>query len=189
MAFLFTVEGRAVFPNVETLRTPPFKEIWERDKTKDKNIALQEFTYIEFLTSVKKSNPYRDYEKEDKERIVRKDVIDIKGWKPDKLIFQAMDKIAEFQEKASLTYSYFIAAKELAEKMKTFFRTVDIDERNQKTLNPIYKPKDITNVLNDTERTLTNFDRLEKKVQEELYETSRIKSGKEVSPFAKRSSL
>ena len=38
MAYLFQINGRAVFPNAETILISPFKDIWERDLSKDKEI-------------------------------------------------------------------------------------------------------------------------------------------------------
>lgn len=188
MAFLFIIEGRSVFPNAETLLIPPFKDIWERDKSKNKENALEEFCYIEFISSVKKSNPYRQYEEEKKEIEIRKDVITQKDWEPDELVKQGIDKLSEFQMKASTTYTYYQAAKVAAGKMKDFFLNVDLNERNEKTFNPIYKPTDITKALNDTEKVLTNLKSLERKVEEEIYEETKTKAGKEISFFAKRES-
>lgn len=189
MAFLFNVEGKAVFPNTETLLLYPFKEIWNRDKSKTKENALEELTYIEFMTSMKKTNPYRQYPEGKKDEVVRQDVITQKDWQPDNLIQEAMQKIVEFQQKASTTYNYYIAAKTAAESMQDFFLTVDVNERNFKTGNPVYKPGDITRALNDTEKVLANLKSLEKKVEEELYEETKTKGGKQISPFANRNSL
>jgi len=71
MAFLFTVTEKTVFPNAETLLISPFKDIWERDKTKQKIYALEELAYIEFMTSMKKSNPYRQYPETQKGKYVK----------------------------------------------------------------------------------------------------------------------
>ena len=189
MALLFVIEGRKVTPNAETLLISPFKDIWERDKSKDKKVAIAELTYIEFMTSMLESNPYKQYTEERKPVKIKEEIIFMKSWKPDKFIKQAMDKIVLFQTEGSTNYSYYIAAKRAAEKMKTFFLEVDITERNIKTGNPIYKPKDLTAALNDTERTLNTLKNLEKKVQEELYETIKTKADKKISIFANPSSL
>ena len=61
MAFLFVVENNIAKPNTETLLISPFKEIWVRDSSKDKSVAIAEFTFIELFTSKKKSNPYSGY--------------------------------------------------------------------------------------------------------------------------------
>ena len=164
MAFLFTVTEKTVFPNVETLLISPFKEIWERDKSKQKYAALEEFAYIEFLSSMRKSNPYRQYPENEKEGKVRLAVITRDNWEPDELIFKGIEKIIQFQKESSTTYSYYMAAKKAAEKMQEFFNEVDITAVNPKTFNPIYKPRDITSALNDTEKVLSNLKSLEKKV-------------------------
>ena len=61
MAILFQVTNKTVQPTVETLAISPFSEIWSRDTTRDKEIALKEFAYIEFMSSQLKTNPFKDY--------------------------------------------------------------------------------------------------------------------------------
>jgi hypothetical protein len=189
MAFLFTVTEKTVFPVTEALLIEPYKSIWERDKTKDKHQALSEFAYIEFMTSMNKSNPYRQYAENKKEEKVRQAVIIKKGWEPDELIRQGMHRIIKFNQEASTTYNYYMAAKRAAEKMQEFFNEVDVTEKNPKTFNPVYKPRDITGALNDTEKVLSNLKSLEKKVEEELYEETKNRSNKQVSFFADPESL
>ena len=189
MAFLFEVNEKVVFPNSETLLISPFKEIWERDKSKGKENALQEFAYIEFMTSMKKSNPFRQYPEDKKEEIVKGEVITQVDWHPDVLIEEAIEKLKVFQQEASTTYNYYMSAKTAAEKMQDFFNNVDITAVNPKTFNPLYKPRDITSALNDTEKVLANLKALEKKVEEELYEETKTRSDKQISPFANPDSL
>lgn len=189
MSMLFIIEGKAVMPNPETLLISPFKEIWERDKSKNKSKAMEEFAYIEFMSSIKKSNPFRQYPQERKHEIIKEAIITQPKWKPDKLVKEGIKKIEKFQKEASTTYSYYMAAKRAAEKMQDFFNNVDLTAVNPKTLNPIYKPRDITSALNDTEKVLSNLKALEKRVEEELYEKVRSRSNKEISPFADPNSL
>ena len=189
MAVLFVVEGKAVMPNPETLLLSPFKEIWERDKAKNKENAIQEFAYIEFMSSMRKTNPYRQYPQNKKDEVIREAVITQIDWQPDELIKKAIHKIDQFQKEASTTYSYYIAAKRAAEKMQDFFNEVDVTAVNPKTFNPLYKPRDITSALNDTEKVLANLKALEKKVEEELYEETKSRANKQVSPFADPDSL
>lgn len=185
MAFLFLVENKVVIPNTETLMIEPFASIWQRDTSPNKWEATEDFAYIEFMSSMKKTNPYRQYPENRKHDIIVQAVITREKWKPDRLIAQALKKIQEFQSEASTTYSYYMAAKKAAENLKDFFSTVDINrDVNPKTGLPIYKPKDITGALNDTEKVLANLKNLEKKVEEELYEEEKIRSDKKISPFA-----
>lgn len=189
MAFLFEVNEKVVFPNSETLLVSPFKEIWNRDKSKAKHTALEEFAYIEFITSMKKSNPYRQYPEDKKEGVVREAVITNEDWQPDELVKEAVKKIIEFQEESSTTYRYYMSAKRAIETMIEFFNNVDLSERNFKTGNPIYKPSDITRAFNDLEKNMANLKALEKKVEEELFEETKNRSDKQISPFADPGSL
>ena len=184
MAFLFQVNEKAVFPNTETLLIEPFKTIWERDPDPNKVTAIKEFAYIEFLTSMKATNPYRQYSADKKEPQIRAEVIKDPNWEPDELIEQGLEKIDQFQKEASTTYSYYLSAKAAAEKMEEFFLTFDLTAVNPKTFNPVYKPRDITSALNDTQRVLSNLKALEKKVEEELYEETKNRSNKQISAFA-----
>jgi len=189
MAFLFIVSEKSVFPNPETLLISPFKDIWARDKSKKKIKALEELAFVEFMTSMKKSNPYRQYKTGIKEQKIREAIITQKNWAPDELIHEAMQQVIQFHREASTTYNYYMAAKRAAEKMQNFFMEVDITAVNEKTMNPLYKPRDITSALNDTEKVLSNLKSLEKKVEEELYEETKNRSNKEISFFADPESL
>ena len=53
-----------------------------------------------------------------------------------------------------------------------------------KTGAPIYKPRDITAALQDLDKTIISLQSLEKKVEDDLFETAKIKGQKEVSIFA-----
>jgi hypothetical protein len=189
MAHLFEITGNIAYPNPETLRISPFKEIWERDKSKGKEIALLEFSYIEFMVSVKKSNPFKGYGDDRREAAIMEHVIKDKKWKPDALIVEGMQLIKKIQEEASPTLQLFTSAKNSLNKLRQFLDTVDLTEVNPKTLNPIYKPKDLTSALIDLEKVMTNFNSLGQKVEEELFEETRRKAGKEISPFANPESL
>jgi len=184
MAYLFVVQEKIVIPNPETLLIPPFKEIWERDTDKRKETALQELTYIEFMSSFKKSNPFKDYPEDRKSNMIIASVIKIDDWKPDRLVIEGIKKIQELQTNGSATFSYYLSAKNAAEKLQNFFNNFDMDERHPKTGLPIYKPKEITSALMDTERVLNNLTNMAKKVEEELFEDSKIKADKKISIFA-----
>ena len=110
MAYLFRVEDRVVKPNDEVLQVPPFNEIWERDKSPNQEIALQEFTFIEFMTSALKTNPYRGYSEDRKAEVIKRDIIRIEGWVPDILVLKGIEKVKEFQREGSESYSLYLSA-------------------------------------------------------------------------------
>ncbi len=184
MSVLFTIENQVVTPHIETLLISPFKEIWERDQSPEKVEAMEDFKYMEFMMSAKKTNPYRGYDDATRRINLLTDVIKREQWYEDDLILEGMNKIKEFQTNASLTYSYFMSIKAAAEKMKDFFNTFDMSTLNPKTLMPMYKPREITSALNDTSKVLENLDKTQKKVEEEIFEASKKRGDKTISPFA-----
>ena len=189
MAFLFEINDKVVFPNAETLLIRPFKQIWERDESPAKHNALEEFAFIEFITSMKKTNPYKDYGEDKKYEVIVDAVITQENWEPDELVKEGIEYLENIQKHGSATYSYYMSVKRAAENMKEFFDNVDLSERNFKSGNPIYKPSDITRALNDTEKVLANLNALKKKVEEDLYEETKNRSDKKISPFADPKSL
>lgn len=184
MSVLFTIENKIVRPHTETLLIPPFQEIWERDTTPNKEYAMEDFKYMEFMTSVMKTNPYRGYEESIRRSKIIQDCIKRDEWMIDELIEEGMERIKEFQTDASLTYSYFMSVKTAAEKMKKFFNTFDMTALNPKSLMPLYKPREITSALNDTSKVLENLDKTQKKVEEEIFESTKKRGDKVISPFA-----
>lgn len=182
MAFLFVVENGVAKPNVETLLISPFKEIWERDTSKHKEQATKELTFIEFMSSKKKTNPYAGYDDGKRFEVLKKTLFE-EEWEMDTLIEQGLIKIKDFQQEASPTYQYYVSASKAAEKMRTFFNTFDINERNERNGNPIYKPSDITRALNDTDKVLQNLNSLKEKVEQELFEQTKTKGNKQINPF------
>ena len=188
MAILFQITGNKVYPHPDTLLISPFKEIWEKDETPDKKVALAEFAYIEFTTSMLNTNPYKGYTNVERPSKVKAAVIFMPKWRPSKLIEEATLLMKKFQEEASPTYSYYISARKAIEKMKRFFEEVDINARNEKGA-LLYKPRDITSAITDTEKILTTMKSLEVKVHEEVYDVIKTKADKDISPFADPESL
>lgn len=188
MAHLFQIQNRVVYPNPETLLIEPFKGIWERDKTKEKNVAIQEFGYIEFMTSMLKSNPFREYPDSKKEEVIKQS-LKLDKWRPDKLVIDGIKTVKKFQTEGSITYAYWLSNKAAIEKMIDFFNNFNIDERNMKSGMPIYKPKDITSAVADAEKTLTTLNAVKSKVEEELYESTRNRNDKVISHFATLDSM
>lgn len=189
MSYLFEIRGNSVVPDAGLLLVEPFSKIWGRDKSKDKGLALKELAYIEFMSSMQKSNPFSGYPEISRSGIIKSSLFgDYPDWAEDDLVRDGIRFVKGVQSDGSPTYSYYIAARHSAENMKEFFMTVDLSERNDKGL-PVYKPKEITSALIDTEKVIQNLDALQRKVEEEMYESTRVKSGKSISPFATPDSL
>lgn len=188
MAYLFEIQDKIVYPTPEALLIEPFKSIWERDKTKSKQTALEEFTYIEFMSSAKKSNPFKGYSDEERPKKIMQQVMSEQNWKPDHLVLEGIAHWQLFQEEASENYSLYKAAKKAVDNLKKFLNSVNVMERNDKGA-PVYKPRDITSAIADVPKLVAGLDELKKKVEEDLFEQTKSRAGKTTSIFADPSSL
>lgn len=183
MSSLFIVEGNIAKPNPETLLIEPFKTIWERDTDVDKSIAIKEFTYMELMTSKKRSNPYAGYNEEmRKEKLVEMLFHRLPDWEVDSLVEQGMAEIVTFQKEASPTYSYYISVLGATEKMKQFFNEFDINEVNEKGAR-VFKPNEIIMAIANTDKLLQNLNSMKEKVEQELFEQSKTRGMKQINPF------
>ena len=178
---IFEVSGNVVRPTPNILTISPFKEIWERDK--DKNIAMQEFAFIEFMVSKKKNNPFKGYDESIKEEKIREAVIKEKKWKADKLIYEAIDKYYEWQYKASPTIRYYEANLSALNKTIQYLTNgLDYDERNRSGM-PVHKFNDVVRGIKEADQVLKSLTSLKTKVEEELYEASKTVGGKDINPY------
>lgn len=191
MAYLFKVEGNRVYPNEETLLISPFKEIWGRDNSPEKEVAIKELTYIEFMTSQLKTNPYKGYRETQRDEVLKKDIIKDENWKPDDLVIDAMDKIEEFQKEASSSYKLYKASLKAKENLEDFLLSVDLQSEENKTDKGamVLKPKDITTALLDVDKVTASLSALHQKIEEELYEEVKVRAGKKIGVFARPESF
>jgi hypothetical protein len=183
MVEIFEMHNSHVTPVKELLLIYPFKEIWERDKSKHKETAIREFSYICFLVSPKKSNPFAGYHVD-----VKKDKI-IEGlwkqkWKPDKLVNEAVQIYEEWLMNAAPSMRYYNAVKSGIEETINFFDNVDFNERTDKGV-PVYKIGEVISALKSANEVLKSMTDLKDRVEQELYESSKTKAGKEINLFEK----
>ena len=183
MAFLFTVENGKAKPTTETLLISPFKEIWDRDTSEGKVRAIKEFSFIEFMTSKKHTNVYAGYTDEDRLRRLKIDLDYAPDWQPDIYVEMGMAKIIEFQKEASETYNYYMDSLATAEKTRKFLKEIDLGEKNPRTGALLYKPKDVTSALRDTEGVIQTLIALKQQVEQQLIEKTKTKGDKKTNPF------
>jgi hypothetical protein len=179
MAKLFDIDNGKVVLDPSNLAIPVFKKIWDSDKSKTKEIATKELTYVVFLCDYK--SPYRDYLPQEREEKIRKDIFSADDeWEPSELIKEAIKQYEELQQ---TTNSRLVeSAKVAAEQLAVYFRNTNfsaLDDRGR----PIYTAKDLVanlKALGDVVKSLSN---LEKQVQKEQLEASTIRGGGEIGAY------
>lgn len=107
---IFKYEGYEVRVAPEALRLAPFKRLWDRDKTKDKEKATLELSFLYFYC-----DPRSDYQyitdDEDRLEAVKEGIGFDKEWKPDAILQRAIDFYKTFDSSAARLLR--MAAKEI----------------------------------------------------------------------------
>lgn len=182
---LFVTDNTVVIPNENTLLIHPFNDIWLRDSSNKKEMATLEFTYIEFLCSYKKSNPYAGYDDDIKEQKVRQNVFrEFPDWFPDELVIEGIVTYCSFRDEASPTLRFYLANLEGAKKLQEYYKTVDLT-LTTRTGGLVNKPSDVARGLSQASQVMTNLESLRSKVQQELFESGKVRGNRIVNPFEK----
>ena len=186
MAYLFELIGNRAKPVTEALLIYPFKDIWSRDSSTNKSNAIKEFTFIEFMSSIKPTNPYVGYSEDERREKLCKDIFDGKRkdllLKQDKVVEDGIEYIKDLQYNGSATYRYYAANLEGANKLRKFFLDLDMSEKNKSGM-PVYKPNEITKALNDADKILTSLANMRSKVEKEIYDMERARGDKQINYF------
>lgn len=119
---LFSLDNNRVTYHPEALTIKEFKELWDRDKSPHKETAVEELSYVFYMTDYK--SVYMSYDVSAREQKIIQDVITKKGWKADDKIKGAVNKYNELQQTPSM--SLLKDAETALDKIRTYFRNVDI---------------------------------------------------------------
>jgi len=193
MEILIVQETRvAITP--QALVIYPFKNIWADN---EEGVAIQKLSFIEFMCSHKKSNPFVGYEEEANDPARRRDInicnsISPNGtgeellqlMKEDELVTIAIQVYRKLESEESVSLEFYEASVAAARKMIDFFTTFDLSEVNDKGY-LLYKPADITRALKDSSEILKILGGLKDKVAQELFESAKGKAGREINHFEK----
>lgn len=179
---IFEIDGSVVRPVKDILLIYPFNEIWNRDETKHKSIAINELAYIYYLVSPKKTNPYSGYSNDVKGKKIIEGLWKDSLWNPDELVKEGIQIYAKWLEEASPSMRYYNAVKSGVEQTINFFQNIDFNERTDKGL-PVYKISEVIPALRSANEVLKSMSDLQERVEQEVYESSKTKSGKEINVF------
>lgn len=101
MMKLLKYEGYKVVIEPELLTLKPFKQIWARDKTVNKDKALAEIAFIYFMTDPRSDYQYLVDDNERMEAIKEGEGLPAK-WQPDKVVTEAMNFYMSFKPISAL---------------------------------------------------------------------------------------
>lgn len=178
MIKLFSYEGFKVVISEEALLLKPFKTIWNRDKSKDKNRALQELGFIYFFC-----DPRSDYQylidEEEREKSIKEGEGLPEDWKPDNAVKEAMTFYSSFKPTASLLLEDTRIA---VDKLRKLLREIDLSETDTNG-KPIYTLNSLTSTIKQVPALAVALDEAEKALATEIRQSVRVRGGSEKTIF------
>ena len=178
MAEIFDIIGGDIVLKSESLYIKPFRDLWNRDKSKHKEQATNEISFIVFL--LHPMSPYMAYPEDVRESIIKDDLFGNIDWEADDLVISAKNKYKEFQ---STTNTRLLdSAKYAAEELSTYFRSVNfeiIDDRGK----PVYSARELASNLSAIGDIVKSLSMLEKQVRRENIENMSVRGHSEIGDY------
>lgn len=170
MVNLFKYQNNDVTITPEALGISPFKEIWKRDRNRNKRKALAELMYIYHLCDFR--SHYKSFNDTDRERKAKEDVLG--EYKVDGLVKEGINKYKEL----STTRSMMLLddANVGVDKLREYFKDVDFLQQDENG-RAVHDPIKFKNVMTALPDIIKGIKKLKEEVEKELDEESGIRGG------------
>jgi hypothetical protein len=175
---LFNIDASGrVLMNPDSIAIPTFRALWDRDKSKTKERATREISYVVFSCDYK--SPYRAYNEIDRTRIIKEDFIKDTNWEPDELILEAIKRYNEFQE---TTFSRLVnKSLKLADKLSDYMDTIDFKDKDEKQAQAIVDS--IVKTLEKVGNIVKSLTMLKKQVETDSTEQTNVRGKTEIGDY------
>ena len=168
---LFDLRDFKVTISPRALLIPEFRTLWDRDKSKDKDKALQELAYVYYLSDFK--SPYLlSLDMSIVSDTVAKDFMKDESYKPDQEVEEAISKYKELQITPSMRL--LTASLTTVNRLTDYLEEVDLNERDDKN-KPIYKPSDITNSRKSIGGIVESLTKVRDQVEKEITKSGTLR--------------
>ncbi len=179
---IFVLKDGRVQVDPVNLTIPEFREIYDRDLTKDKVTAFNELCYCYHMADYK--SVYNNYDDGEKHTKILADYFKGGSFGPDQLILDAIEKYRSLQETPSMRL--LKAARKALNKIIEYFNTVDLSERDGKGA-IVNRIGDLTKSASDIGKIVESIDKLEEKIKKEQLRETKIRGQAEISDYERRS--
>ena len=170
---LFKYEGYKVVISEEALALKPFKQIWNRDRTANKDKAISELAYIYFMEDPASDYQYLVDRDERSEAIIEGEGLPT-NWKPDKVVKEAMNFYSSFKTTSALILE---DTRKVAENLRKALPTLDITEEDDKG-RPKHTIASITKAIRELNILIKELAETERIISKEMAENNGRVRGK-----------
>lgn len=175
---LFKYEGYKVVISEEAFGLKVFRQIWNRDRSANKDKAIMELSYVYFMTDPRSDYQYIVDEEERSKAIIEGEGLPSK-WKPDKLVQEAMIFYSRFKPTAALLLEDTRVA---VEKLRKLLRDINLEETDDKG-RPLYTLNTITATIKQVPSLARDLDEAEKSLASEMRSEGKMRGQGEKTIF------
>ena len=171
---LFKYEGYKVVISEEAFALKVFRQIWNRDRSVNKDKAIMELGYIYFMVDPRSDYQYLVDEDERSKAIIEGEGLP-NGWKPDKAITEAMKFYSRFKPTAALLLE---DTRYAVDKLRKLLREIDLNQLDDKG-KPIYTLNSITATIKQVPSLAKDLDEAEKALASEMRSEGKMRGSGE----------
>lgn len=178
MIKLFKYEGYKVTISEEAILLKPFKAIWNRDKTRSKDRALNELGFIYFFCDPRSDYQYLVDNKE-RQKEIKTDIGMPSSWKPDKLVEEAIEFYNKFKPTSALLLE---DTRYAVDKLRKLLRDINLEEKDDKN-KPIYTLNTVTATIKQIPSLIRDLDEAERTLTTEMAQQGKMRGQGEKTIF------
>ena len=175
---LFKYEGYKITISEEALLLRPFKAIWKRDKSQNKEKALMELGFIYFFCDIRSDYQYIVDEDARKESIKEGEGLP-KNWEPDAAVKEAMEFYNTFKPTSALLLEDTRFA---VDKLRKLLREIDLNKTDDKG-KPIYTLNTITATIKQVPSLVRDLDEAERSIAKEIAQSDKARGAQTKSIY------
>ena len=175
---LFKYEGYKIVISEEALLLKPFKAIWKRDRSVNKEKALMELGYCYFM-----EDPRSDYQfivdRDERSTQIKIGEGIPESWEPDSVVNDATNFYASFKTPSALLLEDTRMA---IDKLRQLLRDIDLNAVDDKG-KPIYTLNTITSTIKQIPSLVKDLDEAERTLAKELSQNDKVRGAQEKSMY------
>lgn len=175
---LFKYEGYKVVISEEAFALKVFRQIWNRDRSVNKDKAIMELSYVYFMVDPRSDYQYLVDEEERSKAIIEGEGLP-SSWKPDKMVTEAMQFYSRFKPTAALLLEDTRVA---VEKLRKLLRDIDLQETDDKG-RPVYTLNTITATIKQVPSLAKDLDEAERALASEMRNEGKMRGQGEKTIF------
>ena len=175
---LFKYEGYKITISEEALLLKPFKAIWKRDKSLNKEKALSELGFIYFFCDIRSDYQYI-VDEEARMASIKEGEGMPEDWTPDSVVLEAMQFYSTFKSTSALLLE---DTRYAVDKLRKLLRGIDLTKTDNNG-KPIYTLNTITATIKQVPSLVKDLDEAERSIAKEIAQSDKVRGAQSKSIY------